>query len=157
MMKYWLLLFIAFYFLSCGSKKTDTKVDSTTEVDTVYGNSFRNDPTYKKFLIRTSYLTEMREFDFKVGKKDTLKISIPGFEEYPIDIVEPENVRINEKDSVKGIFILTPLDTTFQFRLLVNYGVGNVVFKTNKKDSGYIVKPFDGNRNLGIQKFKASK
>ena len=71
MMKYWLLLFIAFYFLSCGSKKTDTKVDSTTEVDTVYGNSFRNDPTYKKFLIRTSYLTEMREFDFKVGKKDT--------------------------------------------------------------------------------------
>lgn len=142
------ILAILLLFYRC-TVNQESKVSNSIEVDTVYGGNPSDHSNYQKLICRY-----IKTPDFKIGKEDTFEIEFPRFEKYPIHIGEPINVLINHEDTVNGIFVLTPLDTVFSFKIGVDFGFGNVVFKA-PKDTGFAISPFNGLRYFEEAKFKA--
>lgn len=106
---------------------------NTIEIDTMYSSGTSNDKYYRPMLIALSNPANGGKAEYKVGRSDSLKIEIPGMEDYPIFIRNERGVEISYADSKLGMFYLTPTEPTFYIEVWQNYGLDNVLMKRRKK------------------------
>lgn len=97
---------------------------------------------------------ELGNVDFKIGEPSFLRVSIDRFEKYPIWIDSSTNIAIGKVDSIKGIFEITPLDSSFFIQFRQNYDSGRVVVKYACDSSNFSVYPVSGDHIAGSRKFK---
>jgi len=148
----YIFLTLTFVLFNCSQpERSNSELEHV--VDTIYASSFYGTPTFERSIVQMTDTTGTQNIDFQVGKTDFLRVTIPRFEEYPIFIDSTVNLKVGRTDSVNGIFELTPLDSTFSFKLFQNYGTGNVVLKHSRTDSGFSVMPLNGYQDAGSRTY----
>ncbi len=153
-----ILALLIFSILGC-SPKPDNKdqLNEKVEVDTIYTTSPAKDPCYQKLiLVIKDAFDENQDLNFDIGKTDTLKIYVPRFEEHQLQLKNEKNVKIEFINSDSHLYGITPLDSSFEFEVILEYDVGTVVYKYQKNDSTISTFSAKDNFSFGVQKFETN-
>ncbi|MEP0365447.1 MAG: hypothetical protein ABJN36_08200 [Cyclobacteriaceae bacterium] len=108
----------------------------------------------KRTILRLGDTTELGKVEFEIGVTTYLKATVLRFEEYPIWIDSSFNAELGTVDSLRGIFELTPLDSTFFLQFTQDYDSGIVVVKYACKNDTFSTFPITGNQIVGFRTFQ---
>lgn len=136
--------------LGCQQSTTNSFISSQYQ-DTIYSKSASNVSKFKRPIIRlTGDSTNNSELQLIHGKKNYIRITVDNFKNrYPIYLINPENVLIEEINRKTGDFYLSPTDSICSFEVHLDFGTNNMLIAYKADSIGLTYNAYDSMKPLG--------
>ncbi len=150
MLKVVLISLMSLVLFSCQQSST-TSLYSEQYQDTIYSKSASSSPNFKRPIIKLSNDSiSDKEFKLVYGEKNYLRLTVDNFtNKYPVYLLNPENLVIEEINKKTGDFYLTPTDSVCTFEVHLDFGINNVLVAYSTDSVGLVYNSYDSIRALG--------
>ncbi len=92
---------------------------------------------------------------FKIGRTDTIRLTVKNFSNYETELRNETNVLTQDLGLNK--YLITPTDSNFRFEIWQNYDSGKVILTRFDQNQQANYSNYDGWRTVGFLKLTAEK